>query len=640
MKMKTAMRLFLLLAACVITTMNVEAAAPTVSPATVKFDPEAADLKDLVVRLNLNESRLTGVRIGLAPLVAGRDFTVKGDRVTIRGACLAAYRSRLALIFDCDPGPSPSVNVMVREPLEEDEAPLRFSPEGGVYAGPQNVVVTRVGRAPAGEAIRYTTDGSDPTRKSRKASGESVLVDRSLTLKARTFAADGTPGLVAVADFTIEEAGASSNRPVERARDVRPGAGSYQVYVGSAYYMREMMDRSRWSYVADTADGLYHRFMGVDPLGDEGKKTLSSHFRSRRAVMEGGLRNEDHVRQDDEWIADLQAMDLAPVATFVNGLNVTEDMDPPAGLEAWWRERVTLNRTRNVLSFTMQAPHRVCRDGWASPKYEQPKRLTVLGAGTSTDAPNTLMLQLEDRYRQSVVDIIQWTHRQGRSFMFLVSPNESTTTFHTDTMKVVRFLEDHDAAPDIYGVTLYGKRPLHLTPESTVGADGVRRPLSTLTGAAYYLLKHARADGGELDLWASDVRGTAVARGVACEDATQAVTMAVAAGEEIVLHVANRDAVIDFIPSLRARVEGLPIGTQVKFRSGVRDISEAVLSRSGHCFYRSERLLPGTEQKISLRIGPLPPNATGRIVVELLPYPGSRFVRDVLVFTAAPARSP
>jgi hypothetical protein len=36
----------------------------------------------------------------------------------------------------------------------------------------------------------------------------------------------------------------------------------------------------------------------------------------------------------------------------------------------------------------------------------------------------------------------------------------------------VKLLEDNGASPDFYGVTLYGKRPLHMVPEA-VGACSI-----------------------------------------------------------------------------------------------------------------------------------------------------------------------
>lgn len=599
---------------------------------------DKAGLTDATVQLDLHGQALKGLRLGLSPLVAGRDYVAQGEKVVLRKEFLAGLTGKATLVFACSGGVSPTLLVSVGT-VAAGASDVSIDPPGGVFAAPQHVIISSALRTKPGLVMRFTTDGSEPTGKSPKVGGDIIPVCRSMTLKARSYLPGQAPGLVAEAVFAIDPSLASAvTAQVEKAGDPRPGAGSYEVYVGAAFFMQEMMDRTRWSYVADTADGLYHRFMGVDALGAEGKKTLASLFRSKKAVMEGGIREERHIRQDQEWITELRGLGLTPVATFVNGLNLNTAFKPhpPEGLEGWWLKRVALNQEQGVASYTMQAPHRVCREGgWCADVQAQPKRLTLACAGTSADAPTTLFMQLDDSYRQGVVDIIRWTHQQGRKFMFIVSPNESTDTFNSDTIAITRFLEDQGAAPDIYGVTLYGKRPLHLVPESEPGPGGHPVAASTLTGSAYYLLKHARADGGELDLWATDSRGRPFGRGATCEESSRASPLSLSAmGDSLGLHVGNRSDWVDFIATLSARVEGLPAGTTVQVQLGAKDISAQVLSRSGYCFYRDERLLPGAEQALAVRILPKPQVAAGRVVFELRPYPGSVFIRDVLVFGA------
>jgi hypothetical protein len=608
------------------------AADAAVRPRSLKIDKAA--LADATVQLDLQGHALKGLRLGLSPLVAGRDYVVQGEKVVLRKAFLEGLTGKATLVFDCG-GVSPSLLVSVGA-VAAGASDVTIDPPGGVFGSQQYVIISSALRTKPGLVMRYTTDGSEPTEKSRKVGGDVIAVGRSLTLKARSYLPDQPPGVVAEAAFIVDASrAAQAAAQAEKAGDPRPGAGSYEVYVGSAFYMQEMLDRSGWSYVADTADGLYHRFMGVDPLGAEGKKALASHFRSRKAIMEGGIREERHINQDQEWIAELRVLGLTPVATFVNGLNLNHAYkpNPPADLEGWWLKRIALNQQQGVASYTMQAPHRVCREGgWGAAVQDQPKRLTLACAGTSADAPTTLFMQLDDTYRQGVVDIIRWTHQQGRKFMFILSPNESPDTFNSDTVAIARYLEDRDAAPDIYGVTLYGKRPLHLVPESERGPDGRPVAASTLTGGAYYLLKHARADGGELDLWAADGRDRPFGRGAACEDALRATPLAFSTlGDSFALHIGNRSSWVDFIPTLCARTEGLPAGTTVQVRLGAKDITAQVFSRSGYCFYRDERLLPGAERALAVRIVPKPPVATGRVIFEVRPYPRSVFVRDVLV---------
>jgi hypothetical protein len=607
------------------------AADATIKQINLKLD--RAKLSDTPVQIALNGNTLKGVRLGLTPLVSGRDYVIQGEKVVLRKEFLSSLTSKATLLFVCSSGLSPTLSISLGL-VATGDSDVTIDPPGGTFAGTQHAIISTALRTKQGIIMRYTTDGQEPTEKSKKVGGAVIPVERSMIIKARSYLPGQPPGKVAEAAFTIDPSRASAAAAqAEKAGDPRPGAGSYEVYVGAAFYMQEMMDRTRWSYVADSADGLYHRFMGVDPLGDEGKKTLASYFRSKKAIMEGGIREEQHIRQDLEWIEELKSLGLTPVAAFVNGLNLNNAFKPhpPEGLEGWWLKRIALNKEQGVVSYTMQAPHRVCREGgWGATVQEQPKCLTLACAGTSTDAPTTLFMQLDDNYRQSVVDIIRWTHQQGRKFMFIVSPNESTDTFDTDTIAITRFLEDQDAAPDIYGVTLYGKRPLHLVPESEPAPDGKPVAASTMTGSAYYLLKHARADGAELDLWA-EAGGKAVGQYEKQENPALAAMIPFTSLDKngsCTLHLANRSTWVDFMAALHLRREGLPAGIQVRLLLNGTDIAAQAQAKDGYRFYRDQRLMPASEQKLTLTVTPIP--SSGRVLLELRPYPGSVFVRDTL----------
>jgi len=77
-----------------------------------------------------------------------------------------------------------------------------FSPDGGTYPSAQSVIVSC---ATAGAKIRYTTDGTDPIFSSALVrSGASVLVDRTMTLKARAWTYDWLYSDVKSAVYTID----------------------------------------------------------------------------------------------------------------------------------------------------------------------------------------------------------------------------------------------------------------------------------------------------------------------------------------------------------------------------------------------------------------------------------------------------
>ena len=76
----------------------------------------------------------------------------------------------------------------------------QFSPEAGTYSGAQTVTITCDS---PGAIIRYTTDGSEPTVASPVYSAP-LLVDHSLTLKARGWKTDWFPSHVRSGDYVIE----------------------------------------------------------------------------------------------------------------------------------------------------------------------------------------------------------------------------------------------------------------------------------------------------------------------------------------------------------------------------------------------------------------------------------------------------
>jgi len=76
-----------------------------------------------------------------------------------------------------------------------------FSPSGGIFAGSQNVIISCL---TSGATIRYTTDGSTPseTHGTIIASGASVSISASVTLKAIGYKTGSTKSSVASTTFT------------------------------------------------------------------------------------------------------------------------------------------------------------------------------------------------------------------------------------------------------------------------------------------------------------------------------------------------------------------------------------------------------------------------------------------------------
>jgi len=94
-------------------------------------------------------------------------------------------------------------NVKIEANLVAAGTP-RFSPDAGIFDSAQNVIVSCV---TPGATIHYTTDGADPTESDPVIeSGSTVLVDHTLTLKAKAWRADVEPSPVKSADYTLKVA--------------------------------------------------------------------------------------------------------------------------------------------------------------------------------------------------------------------------------------------------------------------------------------------------------------------------------------------------------------------------------------------------------------------------------------------------
>jgi len=75
-----------------------------------------------------------------------------------------------------------------------------FSPQGGIYVGPQNVTLA----ADPGATIRYTLDGSFPSQQSEEYSGP-IPLDQSAVIRARAFIDHVLPSKTVTHTFVIDE---------------------------------------------------------------------------------------------------------------------------------------------------------------------------------------------------------------------------------------------------------------------------------------------------------------------------------------------------------------------------------------------------------------------------------------------------
>lgn len=405
-------------------------------------------------------------------------------------------------------------------------------------------------------------------------------------------------------------------------------AVNYEVYPGSAYYLNQMLDRAQWSFVADHANGLYHHPVGFQELDDAQETLYTRHFTNRFAMVEGDM-GSGSTTGDVGNLKRMTALELTPIAAFVNR---------PSTNLAVWRQLVRNNAAEGAPSYQMLAPHRLDDTplGWNDPirDYARANMLVPACAGGGVDAPVYLFVNEAPAYRQSIYDMRDWTVANGKKFNYLISPNNSyNAALLADTQATVRAMEDNGHEPDVYGIALYGLRPVDLTPEK-VTVNGVDQAATTITGLAYWLLKHRDGEPGTLDLSAFR-SGTNHAAGLTSPtlaDSSQVITLSTNASRTYTLRFNNTSPWLDYAGVLRARAYGDPQSWSITFTQGGQNISNDVLSGNGKVLVGDERWMPGTQHEITMTVTPIGTPGALKLVVEALPHEGVDHALDVISF--------
>jgi hypothetical protein len=96
---------------------------------------------------------------------------------------------------------TPSASNNTSNVFTEYEIPPIFSLPPGMYSGSVNIAIENPNQGPS--AIRYTTNGTDPSLSSALYTGDSIEITTSSVLKARAFSAGVLPSPMTVASYLV-----------------------------------------------------------------------------------------------------------------------------------------------------------------------------------------------------------------------------------------------------------------------------------------------------------------------------------------------------------------------------------------------------------------------------------------------------
>ena len=373
---------------------------------------------------------------------------------------------------------------------------------------------------------------------------------------------------------------------------------------------------------------------------------LVANFTHKHAMLECGLDPSqqtippDHMgtHYDAQTVSEMAKSGMNTDCVLLNDVLPDKAVTPtPTTFVQQWQTYCNNNYkdpvSPGMLSYGMTAEWVFApRNTLTSPGWEWLRQdiLSPHSGGESFDCPASFYAASSSAYRgasyvQIFNDALQWVQQHGQKFVYVVSPINDTPPdqWLRDFKQNVQGLEDSDAEPDAYGIETYCLNPTQdgpnvaLTPEKNL--DG--SPANTITGAAYYALKHRDGEPGTLTLSAVKAVGS---------PSVSSLTWP-APGQQshytVTLH--NTSAWLNYAAVLRAEQIHIGKGYSMQFQVGSIDVTPAVLGK-GFVFHKNLRLLPSSAQRVdvtlttSQRVPTQGPSPAPRVKLMLLAHSGSK----------------
>jgi hypothetical protein len=380
-------------------------------------------------------------------------------------------------------------------------------------------------------------------------------------------------------------------------------AGAFLGYLGAP---------NDWTYVQQYADGYYINNFALntnktDATQNQRLGALSALFSNKSAFYETDLQRTDD-NSDAIKIDILKSRGFNVNYSIINR-GVTESRKTALksggpitilGMGAPWLVQ------GNISSNTAGAI--AWRDGIANTD------------GSGIDGPLGLWINNTTGYREGSISGVKYAHNLGKIAMVMISPYESKTpdALLSGSIDCIQKHEDAGASPDIWAIEYYAAQiqQYPVTPEKTVTGE----PAKSLTGVAYYLIRHLRGKS-KLSLNTAQSNASIVDKTTSLE-----IKLPITSGNvdfSVPLNIASDDdAWVDTTPLIKATADNQ--NYNITYTLNGLDVTASVTDKGFPCF--NQYRLKGS-QKLDLVMkvkskttvsGSLPVNVT----VDLMSHPG------------------
>ncbi len=419
----------------------------------------------------------------------------------------------------------------------------------------------------------------------------------------------GAPGACRLAAFGLAFSLLCTLSPAAQMAKVYIGGGDEHLGAFDGY----INDPNGWTWVRQNADGYY---INTFPLSDDPNNatingelsTMSSLFTNKNVMYE--TEAESYANR----IFDADDKARIPILQQ-NGFNVTYTTCNGNFTDARATILKTYSGTRPLLA--LQGPWAIGGDiNSTNSLAVQWRTLITKNNGSSTDSPLAIWASNQNNCRNGSYSGVKYSHAQGKIAEVMLCPHGLGTDANWLSMskQYVRDHEDNDALPDIWAVSYYAAylEAHAVTPEQVNGA-----PAASVTGVGYYIIHHLKDPDGVATLSApaqNNLTNTSYGADIGISAASQTFTV----------NLANSSSWLDLAAVVRARVEDANSAWNITLTYGGQDVTSAMKSSSGYCFYKTNRLNPNSTKTITVTVAAKSGKTSSAplaIYFDLLPHP-------------------
>lgn len=390
-----------------------------------------------------------------------------------------------------------------------------------------------------------------------------------------------------------------------------------KVYIGggdnaAGAFIGYLDNPNDWSYVQQNADGYYINNFAlntsrIDVTQNQRLGALSALFSNKSAFYETDLERTDD-NSDAIKIDILKSRGFSVNYSVINrGVSESRKTALKAGgpitilgMGAPWLVQGNINsNTPGGIKW---------RDGIAKTD------------GSGTDGPIGLWIENRTGYREGSISGVKYAQALGKIAMVMISPYEAKTpdALLSGSIDCIQKHEDAGASPDIWAVQYYAAQlqQYPVTPEKTITGE----PAKSITGVAYYLLRHLRGKSKvSLDVAKSNAN-------IVDKTTSLEVKMPIISNNvdfSIPLNItSNDDAWVDTTPLIKASTDNQ--NYSITYTLNGLDVTSSVTEKGFPCF-KEYRLKGSQKLDLVVRIknktpvsGALPINVT----IDIMSHPG------------------